>query len=256
MRGAFGQASLITDLQARIGQLEQVVAQLRGVEGDVGVRPIPTPDFAPLEVTAEASTSVETPSTPPPQQIEWREIAERWLGRIGVVLVIFAAIFLFRYAIDQGWLTEVRRVIAGVVAGIALCATGWLLRNRRPALGRAMLGGGIATFYVSAWAAYSLYTLISLGIAFPIFIAITTLTIIFSFWQDDGSLALLAAFGGFLTPFLLSTGDGNALILAIYTAVLAGGLSFVFLAQRVAVTPANARVGRLASDHFCRQQHP
>ena len=224
-----GQAAALAALQARVVRLEQAVVRLGGA-------PI-EPVAERIVVEQEAVTSAEIPPTqtpapiptkPPRPPIDWRNLTERWLGRIGVILVIFATIFLFRYAIDQGWLTEQRRVMLGLLAGIALGIAGGMLRHKRPALSRALMGGGIATFYVTGYAAYALYSLISLPLGFTYFIILTLATIVVSFWQDDGMLALLAAFGGFMTPVILSTGAGNALILASYISVLVLGLAIVF----------------------------
>ena len=47
---------------------------------------------------------------------------EGWIGKIGIGLLLFGLVFLFKYAVDQGWLTPFVRILFGLVLGLLLLA--------------------------------------------------------------------------------------------------------------------------------------
>jgi len=40
-----------------------------------------------------------------------------WLTRIGMLAIAFGIVFFFKYAIDQGWVSEWMRIVFGFVVG-------------------------------------------------------------------------------------------------------------------------------------------
>jgi uncharacterized membrane protein len=57
-------------------------------------------------------------------------IGRRGLGWVAVILLLFATAFFLKYAFENAWVGELGRVAIGVVAGIALCATGYSYHRR------------------------------------------------------------------------------------------------------------------------------
>ena len=146
---------------------------------------------------------------------------QTWLNRLGIVLLLLGVALLFRYSIEQGWLTPGVRVGFGAAVGAVLTALGLRMDERRR-FGSVLLGGGIATFYITGWAAFNLYALVGYPLAFAGMVAITTAAFGLALWRSQPALAVLGAFGGLGTPLILGISYATPRGLALYTsAVLA-----------------------------------
>ena len=155
--------------------------------------------------------------------------SEDWLSRLGIALLLIGLAFLFKFGIDRVWVTPVVRVLFGVVLGGFLLGAGLKLRPKRLALGRVLLGGSIATFYVTIFAAYQFYSLVAYPVAFGAMIVVTLLCFSLAVQQHDAVLALIATVGGLGTPFLLYTGEGNVPGLVLYTCLVLACAGAVYL---------------------------
>ncbi|HEX6371763.1 MAG TPA: DUF2339 domain-containing protein [Longimicrobium sp.] len=146
---------------------------------------------------------------------------QTWLNRLGIVLLLLGVALLFRYSIDMGWLTPGVRVGFGAAVGAVLTALGLRMDERRR-FGSVLLGGGIATFYLTGWAAFNLYSLIGYAAAFAGMVAITAGAFVLALWRSQPALAIVGAFGGLGTPLILGISYASPRGLALYTsAVLA-----------------------------------
>src|SRR4029453_9336510 len=87
-----------------------------------------------------------------------------------------------------------------------------------------------AILYVSTYAAFNLYHLISHPVAFALMSAITVLGAWLADSQGSQGLALVAVSGGFATPFLLPTGSDAEAALFTYDSLLIAGT--IVLARR------------------------
>src|SRR5687768_16509868 len=146
---------------------------------------------------------------------------QTWLNRLGIVLLLLGVALLFRYSIDMGWLTAGVRVGFGAAVGAVLTALGLRMDERRR-FGSVLLGGGIATFYITGWAAFNLYGLIGYAAAFAGMVAITAGAFGLALWRSQPPLAIVGAFGGLGTPLILGISYASPRGLALYTsAVLA-----------------------------------
>lgn len=156
---------------------------------------------------------------------------EVWIGRLGIGLLLFGAAFLFKYSIDQGWITPLVRVLFGFALGVLLLVSGLRLYTKKKSLSRLLLGGGVATYYITIFSAFQLYHLFSHTTAFVLMAAVTLIAFLLALRQDEHTLSLIGALGGFLTPFLLYTGDSNTIGLITYTSLLVIGGSIIFMAR-------------------------
>lgn len=159
----------------------------------------------------------------------WASGAERWLGRVGVVFVVLALGFLFKYSFDQGWITPAFRLALGALTGMALLLVGLRLEGERARYGEALLGGAIFVFYLVGFAAFQLYHLVGFAASFSVMASTTLLAFVLSVRQRFVSLATLGVGGGLATPFLLYTGASNVPGLVMYTAVVVSGAGAIYL---------------------------
>ena len=153
-----------------------------------------------------------------------RFIGENLINKIGILILITGIGFFIKYAIDKDWIGEGGRVIIGLLAGSALVGIAHRLRNGYRAFSSVLAGGGIAVYYFSIAFAFQEYQLIAQPVAFVIMVVITAFAVLLSVLYNRVELALLAAIGGFLTPFMVSNGSGNHHVLFAYLLLLNIGL--------------------------------
>ena len=154
---------------------------------------------------------------------------ETWLGRVGIGFVVLAFAFLLKLSFDRGWITPALRLGAGFASGLVLLGVGLRLETARQKLAQALLGGGIALLYLTAFAGSQLYGLLPLWVAFSIMATTAVLAIVLSDRQDSPGLAIMGVVGGLATPFLLDVAMGNSGPVAVYvSAVLLGGAPVQF----------------------------
>lgn len=255
-------------LQQRVTALEQQVARLtsrvwelklaqgmppQAVEPDgpeslaTVVDAVPAPEVqapAPAEpVAAEPPTVAparwETarpepavPSVPAlvPDEAE-RTVVGVWFSRVGVVLVILAAIFGVKWASDNGYIGPGTWISLGYLSALGALGGGVLTQRRGyRAWALAVTGLGIGLGYVSTFAAFQVFGLFSHGLAFAVMVLLALLSAGLSLHHDAVPIAWLGTLGGFLTPFLLDNGQGSTAALFTYLALL--DLGVLLLASR------------------------
>jgi len=151
-------------------------------------------------------------------------IGENLLSKIGITVLVLGISFFVKYAIDQNWIKEAGRVIIGLIAGGILIGIAHRIRNSYRSFSSVLMGGGLTVFYFTIAFAFHQYHLISQTAGFIIMVIITTFAVLLSLYYDRKELAILATIGGFITPFLVSTGQENYTALFIYLCILNSGL--------------------------------
>lgn len=151
-------------------------------------------------------------------------IGENLVSKIGIAILVLAIGLFVKYAIDNDWIGPTGRVAVGVVCGGILIAIAHLLRNQYKAFSSVLVGGGLAVLYCTIALAYHQYQLFGQTTAFIIMLVITAFSVILSLLYDRQELAIIALVGGFITPFLVSNGRGNYVVLFSYLLILNTGL--------------------------------
>ncbi|MDT5269892.1 MAG: hypothetical protein QOH49_2078 [Acidobacteriota bacterium] len=151
----------------------------------------------------------------------------------GIILVTFAVAFSLKYAFDKDWISPAVRVTLGALAGTGLLVVGERLRRKglRP-YAYVLSGGGVLILYLSIYAAYDFYQLLTQPVAFLLMTAVTALAVFLSVRLNALPVAVLGLVGGFLTPVLLSTGQDNQVALFTYVSLLDAGVLAVAYFKR------------------------
>lgn len=240
--------ALVFDLSNRIGQQNNLngdsnASQIEATPSMDPVDPIPeiTPSSSshlitfddepvsplshPLITFDSDAHQGEPESTSPDQDIHNSEL---WLSRIGITLLLLGLGFLFKYSIDQEWITPMVRVAFGIALGSVLIGFGLRAHESRQMLSSFLLGGGVAAFYITGYAAFQRYQLVPQYLALAFMSGTSLLAFSMAIRQNMAELSLVALAGGLGTPFLLHTGSGNIPGLVLYTCIVLAGAMAIF----------------------------
>lgn len=148
-----------------------------------------------------------------------------------MVLVVFAVGFFLRYAFEHDWVSPAVRVAIGLAGGAALVAGGSrLVRAGYEQYGLFITGGGFAVLFLSIYAAFAIYGLIGQTPAFALLVLVAAAAAAIADRHVSLGLALMAVCGGFIAPFLVSTGSDAQVTLFTYDIILVAAT--MYLAHR------------------------
>lgn len=170
-----------------------------------------------------------TPQPPQPGFFERNPDLEKFIGenlanKIGIGILVLGIGFFVKYAIDRDWIHEIGRVFIGILCGGILLGFAHKLRKTFTAFSSVLVGGGIAVLYFTIAIAFHEYHIFSQTAAFIIMIIITGFAVMLSLGYERKELAVLAILGGFASPFMVSTGEGNYVVLFSYLLILNVGM--------------------------------
>lgn len=221
-------ASYLEQIQEALRQLENRVKsmdrRLSQIEDRVGVAH-PKPKVEPKPVIEKERVITK-------KKFDWclfeLNIGIYLLQIIGVGIFLLGMAFLLKYSIEQGWLSPKVRIALGlIIATVAIGVSEWW-RMHYKQWSLACVAGGIVLYYLSIYAAFNFYQLISLQQAFSGFVVVTVAGTFLAWWHDSLFIAWFSLLGGFLTPMILLQVTMEPSLLVIYLSLLA--LGFLILA--------------------------
>ena len=185
--------------------------------------------------SAESSTVPVVPVTPvvpvaptvPKQkkQVNYEKfIGENLFGKIGILIFVIGVGFFVKYAIDKNWINETFRTVLGFLTGTVLLAVAERLQKKYRTFSSLLAGGAFAVFYLTVAIAFHYYHIFSQTMAFIILIGVTVFMSILSVVYNRRELAIISLVGGFLAPFIVSSGEGSYLVLFTYVSILNLGM--------------------------------
>ncbi len=151
-----------------------------------------------------------------------------WLNKIGIGLLLLGVAFLVGYSIDQGWLSHWAQIGLGMFIGLVLLGVAQLTYKNNRAFSQVLMGGSIGAFYITGYAAFEIYQLVSYPVGFGFMVLVTLFAFGLSLWQNEVILALIGVAGGLATPFLLTSGSSSLNGLVIYTSLLLALTSAIY----------------------------
>jgi len=165
------------------------------------------------------------PETPRPMRSLEEAMGTRWFVWLGGVAIALGAVFLVLYSIEMGWMGPAVQCISGAVLGFLLIGGGEWLRRRpfeaaiaaiRPSqVPPALTGAGVFALFVSVYAAYGFYGLLTPLVAFAALAAVWLSALALSLLHG-WFVAALGILGGYLVPLLVETGHPSAYTLYPY----------------------------------------
>lgn len=207
----------VRELETRLALVEQELAA-RGIRIGEGLRKSPAAvatAAAPSGAPARAKTPRAAPSLDGVLQH-----AEGWLGRAGIMLLVVGFVLLFRYAVQQGWLTPEMRVFIGLATGMTLLTAGGFFFPGRRLYRQILMGGGIVVLFVTGLAAAELYQLIGTTLALLFFAVVAGTAFTIAAKQETPVIASIGAVGALLPPSFLLTDAAAGPLLWGYLALI------------------------------------
>lgn len=212
-----------SELVERVERLEHLVDELRAAKA----RPVSPP-------TPAVSTRAAAPvATPLPRRARAPGTDLRTLLRfIGIALLLFGVVFLFKFSDNEGTFIRTLRVVIGVALGTALVVVGRVLLARDRAFAQVLTGGGIGVWYISGFAAHQLFGLVPAAPAFAYMTVVTLLAFVISLRQGSPALTIVATLGGLATPYLLHDPDRSVLGVVVYVVLVTTGAVAIHARRR------------------------
>ncbi len=140
--------------------------------------------------------------------------------RLGLLILFVGVAFLLKYAAENPRIPLEYRFLGAAAGGLALLIFGWRLRFKKEIYALLLQGGGIGIIYITIFASFRIGNLLPSTLTFILLVAFAVFTAVLAVLQNSRTLAIFAILGGFLAPFLASSGSGNYIGLFSYYAVL------------------------------------
>src|SRR6266545_665659 len=187
--------------------------------------PSPLPPPAPPEdLQAPAALPVPAAAPPPVRKVSLEELlGARLLVWIASIALAFAGAFTVKLSFDYGWFSPTVRVVIGVLFGVILLGAGEWMRRPSERIAQGLSAAGVADLYACFLAGIHLYGIIQPGVGFGL-MALTTIVAVALSLRQGVMVALIGMIGGFLTPYLVRTGEPDVRGLFAYLLLLQIGL--------------------------------
>jgi uncharacterized membrane protein len=192
----------------------------------------PAPPFEPAsELPGEPLPALVGAAAAPSSRVGWEQrLGARAFIWVGAITLALAAIFLVRYSIEEGYLSEEVRVILAAVFGFALIGIAERIRSRDDRVAQALAAAGVAALYGALFSAVALYGMISKAAAGGGAIALTAFAIGLSL-RHGPFVAGLAFVGGFVSPAIIGSDAPKVAELFGYLLAIAVGTLAVIRAR-------------------------
>jgi uncharacterized membrane protein len=232
----------LEQLERTVAHLEYTISRLQERLASSGApvpprRPVPHEVSDPRPGNSRLLADVKTPpASEIPSQAErpsrarpmYALNADRWMNRVGLAFVLFGVFFGIKYFLDQAWFTPILRVLAGLLLGAVLTLAGFHLHGKRTRFAQVLLCAGVAVLYLSAFAAYQLYFVVPYTVAYFGMFAVSVGAFLLSIKRDDPVVAILAVFGGLVTPFIMHSQGDNLFGIISYTSLILTGAGVIY----------------------------
>ena len=138
-------------------------------------------------------------------------VASVWLLRSAILIILTGIGFFLKYSIENNLIGPSGRIAVSIAVGLAMVICGIRLAGKKyHIIAQGLLGGGVATLYLSIFASYRIYKLIpDAKLSFALMILITVATAIIAIRLNSMLVAIFGIIGGFCTPVMLSTGTAD-----------------------------------------------
>ncbi len=158
---------------------------------------------SPPAVATKATSDMAAPQSRQQTELVQESRPGNWLGIIAVICFVLAAGFIIKLSIESGWLTPVRQVGLATLLGFGLIGAGIALRQADREYASYLPGAGVIILYLTAFASYRYYSLVSFEVAIGLSSLVSVLCI-WLYWQIKHDVyPVTAAIGSYVAPIVL-----------------------------------------------------
>jgi uncharacterized membrane protein len=164
------------------------------------------------------------------QQTDWasleQRVGQRWASIAGALTFIVGMGLLFAVAWRRGWFEAIPpgvKCAMGALVGFAMLVAAEFVRKKMTAMAAIGLNAaGLGVVYLSAYASFAMFDLVSPGVAFGLLASVAFLGIAIAARSKFASVGVVALIGGYLTPFLVTADNPSPWVMPIHLTVLLG----------------------------------
>lgn len=223
-------AEQLSTAQKNLFQIQRELSSLR-----TGATPVTTVVPSPITPPLTPAATV-TPPPPPltkPASTYTKTPTEEYIGgnllsKVGIAALVIGIAIFVKYAFDNDLIGPWGRLALGWGIGSGLVGLALWLKPKYLTYSAVLLSGGVATVYLTTYAAYYFYQFLPSPLSFAILVLVTLFTV----WQatryEVQWIGLFSLVGAYAVPFLVG-GNGAAWGLFVYMTILnAGVLSLAY----------------------------
>ena len=158
-----------------------------------------------LDAWANGDDTVISHNAPPSSYKERDEetTPTNWLGYAAIICFVLAAGFIIKLSIDSGWLTPLRQIGLSALLGGSLIAAGLKFMETDREYASLLPSGGVIILYLTSFAAYRYYGLISFEAAIFFTSIVSAICISLYAKIKHDIYAITACIGTYLSPIIL-----------------------------------------------------
>ncbi|KEO80845.1 DUF2339 domain-containing protein [Tumebacillus flagellatus] len=167
-----------------------------------------------------------------------------WITLLGALFLILAFSYLFKYAVDQGWISDGPKIAAGLLVGVAVVLFGVRkLLGRNVILGQVVTGLGVALLYTTCSFAGVYFDLWSSMTVFLSMLIITVGVTALAYRSNLRILMHISLLGGLVSPLVLQPENDQVFSLFLYLLVINAAFFFLSIKKNWFELRAEAFVG-------------
>ncbi|MBL0389503.1 DUF2339 domain-containing protein [Tumebacillus sp. ITR2] len=167
-----------------------------------------------------------------------------WITLLGALFLILAFSYLFKYAVDKGWISDSLKIAAGMLVGVGVILLGVRkLLSVNLILAQVVTGLGTALLYTTCSFAGVYFNLWSSMTVFLSMLVITAGITVLAYRYNLRILMHISLLGGLISPLILQPENDQVFSLFLYLLVINAAYFFLSIKKNWFELRAEAFIG-------------
>ncbi|MCX7745560.1 MAG: DUF2339 domain-containing protein [Clostridia bacterium] len=158
---------------------------------------------------------------------------KHWITFLGSVFMFMAFSYMFKFAVDQGWISNEIKIGIGILVGAGFAVIGAFFSQKgKDISGQILSGTGVALFYTTFSFAGIVFDIWTPMTVFLSMIAVTIGVSIYAFRLNLRIMMNLALLGALISPLVMEPQGDQVFTLFLYLLVINSAFFFVSVCKR------------------------